>query len=218
MPYTYALLGPDDRTAIVDHLLGLDRDDRVLRFSIPASDDKIREYCDHWKFGRDVVMGAWDGPRLMGLIHLPVYAERDAEVGEIGVSVGTAYRSQGIATQIAARVLVRARRLGLARVYIHYLTRNRPMGLLARAFTSDIVTDDDESHATIHLPGDAVRKAVARLRLDVARPGSRPAIIPLSAQRTPAQPLAQMGKLRRRLHAPPDHPEREAPVLAGADD
>jgi GNAT superfamily N-acetyltransferase len=169
MPYSFRLLSSRDLPAIVDHLLGLDRDDRVLRFSNPAPDAAIRDYCSRWHFGRDVVMGAFEGDRLVGLIHLPVYDEPTGAVGEIGVSVAADSRSRGIATQIAARVVLRARRLGLARVYIHFLTRNRPMGLLARAFTDDVTVDEDESHARITVSGDAIRRAIRLLRLGDAK-------------------------------------------------
>jgi GNAT superfamily N-acetyltransferase len=164
MPPVYNFIGPEHRDAIVDHLLGLDRDDRVLRFSIPAPDPIIRGYCERWHFDRDIVAAAWDGERLVGMIHLPVYDERVGTVGELGVSVATDCRKRGIATQLAARTLLEGHRRGLARIYIHFLTRNRPMGLLARRFTDDIVLDGDESHATIDLTDDAVRRATGVLR------------------------------------------------------
>ena len=221
MPYSFRLLGSRDLPAIVDHLLGLDRDDRVLRFSNPAPDGAIRDYCSRWHFGRDVVMGAFEGDRLVGLIHLPVYDEPTGTVGEIGVSVAADWRSRGIATQIAARVVLRARRLGLARVYIHFLTRNRPMGLLARAFTDDVTVDEDESHARITLAGDAIRRAVRLLRLGDARCGTGSPTMPGGAQRRIDAPARHPHEVRHapRAAAPKARQPQEADAaLVGADD
>jgi hypothetical protein len=57
------------------------------------------------------------------------------------------------------RTLERSRKRGLARVYIHFLVRNRPMMCLARRFTTDIRLDQDEARATIRfgavVPGSA---------------------------------------------------------------
>jgi RimJ/RimL family protein N-acetyltransferase len=164
MTILYKLLGPEHQPEIVDHLLGLDREDRVLRFSIPIPDQIIRGYCARWHFDRDIVTGAWDNGRLIGMVHLPVYDERVGTVGEVGVSVAADYRKHGVATQLTARTLLEAKRRSLARVYIHFLTRNRPMNRLARRFTDAIVMDEDESHAMIDLTDDAIRRATAVLR------------------------------------------------------
>ena len=49
------------------------------------------------------------------------------------------------------RTFDEARRRGLDRIYINFLTRNRPMACLARRFTDDIVQDGDETVAKIRL-------------------------------------------------------------------
>ena len=205
MSILYNFLGPDDRPAIIEHLLGLDRDDRVLRFSNPAPDGVIRDYCARWHFDRDLVVGAWDGGRLIGMIHLPVYDERSGAVGELGVSVAADCRKRGLAKQLAARTLLEAHRRGLVRVYIHFLTRNRPMNHLARRFTDDIVMDEDESHATIDLAGDAVRRAAAMVR--TAEPGTT-----LELLRLPERPPEPTGSAAA---ADRDQRRRPEPTVEG---
>ncbi len=151
MACQFTQLTTHDRPAILRHLLHLPVDDRVLRFGTAASDEAITEYCGRWNFARDIVEGAVEDGRVVGIIHLPVYDEHDDLVGELGVSVEPESRQRHIATRIAARVLDRARNRGLARVYIHYLLRNRPMMCLANRFTTDIVYEGDEAQATVHL-------------------------------------------------------------------
>jgi RimJ/RimL family protein N-acetyltransferase len=159
MVLKYAPLTTHDRPAIVRHLLHLGIDDRVLRFGTAAPDEAIIDYCGRWNFARDIVEGAREDGRIVGLIHLPVYGDGDDLVGEIGVSVEAEARQRRIATRLAVRTLERSRKRGLARVYIHFLVRNRPMMCLARRFTTDIRLDQDEARATIRfgavVPGSA---------------------------------------------------------------
>lgn len=160
MTYKFTALTTHDRPAIIRHLSQLPLDDRVLRFSTAASDEAIVEYCGRWNFTRDIVEGAIVDGRIAGIIHLPVYEERDDIVGELGVSVERESRKRHIATRLAVRTLERARNRGLARVYIHFLCRNRPMMCLANRFTTDIVFEHDEAQATVHLTGAAQQPAM----------------------------------------------------------
>ena len=153
MTCKFVPLATPDRPAIVRHLLHLGIDDRVLRFGTAAPDDAIVDYSGRWNFARDIVEGAWEDGRIVGLIHLPVYEDGDDLVGELGVSVEAESRQRHIATRLAARTLERSRNRGLARVYIHFLVRNRPMMCLAGRFTTDIRRDQDEAQATIRLCG-----------------------------------------------------------------
>jgi GNAT superfamily N-acetyltransferase len=160
MVFQFTALTTHDRPAIIRHLLHLPTDDRVLRFSTAASDEAIIDYCGRWNFARDIVEGAMLDGRLAGIIHLPVYEERDDLVGELGVSVEPESRKRHIATRLAVRTLERARNRGLARVYIHFLCRNRPMMCLANRFTTDVVFEQDEAQATVHLASAAAQPAV----------------------------------------------------------
>lgn len=153
MTFQFTALTTHDRPAIIQHLCQLPVEDRVLRFSTAAADEAIIEYCGRWNFTRDIVEGALIDGRIAGIIHLPVYEERDDIVGELGVSVERESRKRHIATRLAVRTLERARNRGLARVYIHFLCRNRPMMCLANRFTTDVMFEQDEAQATVHLSG-----------------------------------------------------------------
>ncbi len=164
MACEFAALTTHDRPAILRHLLRLGTDDRVLRFGTAAPDEAVVNYCGRWNFARDIVEGAWDEGRIVGVVHLPVYDSHDDLVGELGVSVEAESRQRHIATRLAARTLERARKRGLVRVYIHFLTRNRPMMRLAGRFTTDIALDHDEAQATIRLPAPVPQAGVAAAR------------------------------------------------------
>jgi GNAT superfamily N-acetyltransferase len=170
MALKFEPLTTHDRPAILRHLLHLGTDDRVLRFGTAAPDEAIVEYCGRWNFARDIVEGAREDGRIVGIIHLPVYEEGDDLVGELGVSVEAESRKRRIATRLAVRTLERSRKRGLARVYIHFLVRNRPMMCLAGRFTTDVHIDHDEAKATIRLGA-----AVPGLAFDTsAQPAPQP--------------------------------------------
>jgi GNAT superfamily N-acetyltransferase len=167
MAWTFVPLTTHDRPAIVRHLLRLGIDDRILRFGTAAGDVAILDYCGRWNFARDIVEGAIEDGRIIGLIHTPVYETGEDLVGELGFSVDAESRQRHIATRLAVRTLERSRNRGLARVYIHFLMRNRPMMCLASRFTNDIVVDQDEASATIRLR----RPAPGLLRPSSRTPG-----------------------------------------------
>jgi GNAT superfamily N-acetyltransferase len=159
MALKFVPLTTHDRPAILRHLLHLGIDDRILRFGTAAPDEAVIEYCGRWNFARDIVEGAWEDGRIVGIIHLPVYEERDDLVGELGVSVERESRQRHIATRLAVRTLERSRKRGLARVHIFFLVRNRPMMCLASRFTTDICLEHDEAQATIRLGATAPASA-----------------------------------------------------------
>lgn len=154
MPCRFATLTLQDRPAVVEHLLALDRDDRVLRFNSAAPDALIRDYCGRVDFALDIVEGAWDGDRLVGVIHLPVTSSGGQLIGELGVTVDAAWRRHRVATGLAARAIDRGRRRGLARIYVYFLTRNRPMLCLTQRLAADLEPDGDETVATLRLDRD----------------------------------------------------------------
>ena len=172
MSVRFTSLSAQDLPAIVDHLLALPSDDRVLRFNTTAPDDKIVEYCRHWKHDTDIAEGAWSGTRLVGLIHLPVFAVGPDLVGELGVSVDPAWRQRQVATRLAQRTFDRCAERGVGRVYVNFLTRNRPMLCLARRFTTDIVQDGDETVAKIRIAATPKAATAPPQHADAAAAGS----------------------------------------------
>jgi GNAT superfamily N-acetyltransferase len=77
-------------------------------------------------------------------------------IGELGVSVVEACRKRRVATRLAERAIDCGRRRGLDRIYVFFLTRNRPMMCLTRRLAADLEPDGDETVATIRLDRDPV--------------------------------------------------------------
>ena len=151
MNYRFASLSPADEPAITFHFLSLDEEDRALRFGSHTPDALLLRYVHGLNFNRDVVEGAWDGGRLVGVAHLAVHPEDGYPVGELGLSIMANYRRQHLGGQLIQRALQRARRYRLTRMYVHYMRRNLAMTRLMRHFNPTIVYHGDEAQACIEL-------------------------------------------------------------------
>lgn len=147
----YAKLGPEHRLAIARHLRSLDRRARVLRFGASVRDETLTDYAAAIDFQSDIVEGVWYEGWLVGVAHLAVYGEDGDAVGELGISVSSEARGRKLGQRLLARVLLHARIVGLTRVYVHFVTRNRPMARLVRAIADVVEVKQGEARATIDL-------------------------------------------------------------------
>jgi GNAT superfamily N-acetyltransferase len=189
----YKELGPWAGSLVLDHLLGLDRDARYLRFGAPVNDDLILRYVEGLRWERDDFFGAFsggspdtsgtvvrdvmiaaddsahDGLALVGFAHLAMLSF-DGESGrrdlgaEFSVSVDAARRGHGIGATLFERGAVRAMNRGARRMQMQCLTQNGPMLRIAHRAGMRVVRHGDEAEACVLLPAaDEASK-----RLDVA--------------------------------------------------
>lgn len=112
-------LGAADRARILAHLLKLDGDDRILRFSHAVRDDAIARYVAAIDFARDHVLGveAASG-ELAALGHVGV-RQRHAE---FGLSVHPGYRQRGLGWTLFRGVLDLCSAVGASVVTCHTLS------------------------------------------------------------------------------------------------
>ena len=61
------------RAAITAHLLALSAEDRADRFTGTVSDEVVQDYVGAIGYARDVLVGALQERRLVGLAHAAVY-------------------------------------------------------------------------------------------------------------------------------------------------
>lgn len=138
-----------ERGALEVHFLALDAGDRRLRFGIALSDAGVRAYVARIDFDRDAVFGVFDEElHLIGAAHLA----RGGGSAELGVSVLSGHRENGIGGQLLARAHTRARNWGVGSLFMHCLAENSAMMHLARKQHMDIVTEAGEADAWLKLP------------------------------------------------------------------
>jgi|GEM_PF-6663971 len=121
-------LGPEDRPAILTHLLGLPAQDRVARWNGARSDDALREDCaalDLSCASPCLALGAFRGDALLGVALGVATAEG---LAEIAVSVDAAHRRLGIGTALVAALHAKLQlRFGTAHARLFFEPENIPI-------------------------------------------------------------------------------------------
>jgi len=141
-----------DRPLILQHLLGLDDDDRVQRFIQYANDHIISSYVQRLDFVRDMHFGVYsaDQSRLIGLTHLAIDPKR--RCAEIGVSVERDMRRRGLASQMLTRAILRARNLGVTEVVMYFMPYNTGLIELAKRHGMSLTVGRGEGIARLRQP------------------------------------------------------------------
>lgn len=111
--------GPADAPRILAHLLALDTDDRLLRFSHGIRDEGIAAYVAALDFARDHVHGLCSAQG--GIVALAHAAVRNGEL-DFGLSVSSAHRQRGLGRALFGHVIARARVRSAARIVCHSIS------------------------------------------------------------------------------------------------
>ena len=112
--------------------MALSAEDRADRFTGTVSDEVVQDYVGAIGYARDVLVGALQERRLVGLAHAAVYLERGELVCEVGVSVDAAARRGGLGQRLLRAAIAGARRFQVRRVIVLFRSANRAMAALTR--------------------------------------------------------------------------------------
>lgn len=137
---------PLDKTKLKMHLHRLQGEDRRLRFGAVVTDSIIDSYVDSSM--NDAWFGVYhiDG-RIVAACHVAIANEE----AELGCSVDSDFRGNGIAQLMFDRAVTYLRTRGIETVYMHCLTENEAMRHIARKNEMSIVSSYGESDATVSL-------------------------------------------------------------------
>jgi GNAT superfamily N-acetyltransferase len=140
------------RPALRRHFLSLDLEDVRLRFGMTISPAAISAYVDRIDFDVDAVFGVHDDElALVGVAHV-AFTE---DMAELGVSVLTAHRGQGVGSALLARAADHVRNRFVTRLFMHCLAENATMLHIARNLGMKICVDTGEADAFLKLaPAD----------------------------------------------------------------
>ncbi len=153
-------LGPEHRTVMSAHLLALDTLGRCDRFLAAVHDDYLLRYAQSVNFERDLLIGAFEGPLLVGLVHAGVSTERaepnefnlaGGPSAEVGISVLARHRRHGLGRQLLLAVLQAAQARGIVRVEVLFRSTNQGMAALTRRMGGHIEHRGAESHSVFEL-------------------------------------------------------------------
>lgn len=118
-----------------DHLLRLDEDSRVRRFSGGVSDAYIRTYIDTSAWLDAVVHGFYVDGQLRGAAELRPIEGKEAEAA---LSVEHNWQGHGVGSALLERTLLTARNRGITHLHMACLADNRRMQQLARKFAAEL--------------------------------------------------------------------------------
>jgi GNAT superfamily N-acetyltransferase len=159
-------LGSEHRAAMSGHLLALDGPDRCDRFLVAVQEDFVQRYVQNIPFERDILIGVLEGPMLVGLVHAglsvgrpvaPAPNEANPWSGpplpsaELGVSVLSSHRRQGLGRRLLKAAIEAARARGLARVEVLFRSSNQGMTALTRNMGGHIEHWGAECHSVFEL-------------------------------------------------------------------
>ncbi len=147
-------LGTNQKGRISAHLLGLEPQDRYLRFGYSATDEHIQRYVDGLDLDRDEVFGIYNRKlTLIAMAHLAYPAEMSSQAtAEFGVSVLKSARGRGYGVRLFERACMHARNDGITHMVIHALSETTPILRIARAAGAVVTRDGSESEARLRLP------------------------------------------------------------------
>jgi ribosomal protein S18 acetylase RimI-like enzyme len=161
------------RQQITDHLLALAPADRQQRFMGVVSDHFIERYVASLVPARDALIGAFDGPCLIGLMHAGRFRLRDGPgrlAIDIGLSVAEHARRQGLAGQLLRAGVAAGRRLGARQMVVMFAGSNAAMHALLRSHLPVVTQHGSEVRAVLDLQAAAGAHNNLSLPLPPAQP------------------------------------------------
>ena len=147
-------LGAAHRGRIAAHLLGLEPQDRYLRFGYAANDEQIQRYVDALDFERDEIFGIYNRKlELIAMAHLAFSRDPKASAcAEFGVSVVARARGRGYGARLFERAVMHARNEGVDLMFIQALSENTAMIKIARNAGATLERIGSETEAHLRLP------------------------------------------------------------------
>jgi GNAT superfamily N-acetyltransferase len=154
---------------VLEHLLALSEDDRVLRFGHLASDERIQTYVGQLDFDRDELFGVFDRKlRLSAMVHL---AFEPAAPGtgagpagaEFGISVLPSLRGRGIGGLLFEHAATLARNRGVRTLLIHLARDNAAMLAIVRRAGATVNFEGPDALASVQLPADTLGSQIQEL-------------------------------------------------------
>jgi GNAT superfamily N-acetyltransferase len=122
-----------DASAIEAHLLGLNIDDRRLRFLQEATDAAILTYVRGIDWSRSLLLGAIRADRVIGMADALFDPSALPHHAEITVSVDLQLRGRGLGRHLVGRAVDQAGMLGVRQASLAFLQENQPIQRIVHA-------------------------------------------------------------------------------------
>jgi GNAT superfamily N-acetyltransferase len=127
-------LRPSEHELLQGHLLRLSSESRAKRFCSPFSVQLIEKYCRNEGQPMPIIVGAFIGDTLRGVVELRFDRSRPRNTAELAISVEDDWQDIGVGTRLMEMALRCARDNGIARLEVNFLPLNTAMRRLAWKF------------------------------------------------------------------------------------
>lgn len=147
-------LGNSDKPNIEQHLLGLSKEDRYLRFFSALGDEQIKNYVASMDLieGKAFAIVSLPHGEILGLAHVSRAEKEDDKIfAELGISIDSKFRGQGFGKKLMDRVISYCHTHRVNVLYMSCLRENRAMQKLARHFDLKIDVNPDEAAAELQI-------------------------------------------------------------------
>jgi GNAT superfamily N-acetyltransferase len=156
-------LPPEQRPALLAHLLSLPPSDRQLRFGMASAPSVIADYVAKLDFARDTLLGVHDDDLSLAALAHVAFAGAEAE---IGLSVLPRHRRRGLGAALLERAVEHARNRGAGALLMDFLSINAPVVRLAQRLGMRIFAAGIESRARLELARPSAASRLAELAGD----------------------------------------------------
>lgn len=147
-------LWPSDASAVLDHHLRLDAQERYLRFGRAVSDEIVRAHCTGLDWSRSILLGTEEDGRLVAVAQLAIMGPAPGTAigqAEFAVSVEHSAQNRGIGSELLGRIITLARNRSIGRIYVVCLLENRRMQRIAKKHEAMLEVIDTEVEGRIDL-------------------------------------------------------------------
>jgi RimJ/RimL family protein N-acetyltransferase len=145
------VLTPADRASVLQHLQELTPEDRCRRFGFPVAPAYLDRYVDTIQFGRDVLLGLYQGGDLIALCQLARYPGNACQRAEVGLSIAASHRRLGLGTRLLSACIAEAVVQGIETIEVNYTYENTAMAKLCKKFGATRTSESGCVCATLQL-------------------------------------------------------------------
>ncbi|MCA9459850.1 MAG: GNAT family N-acetyltransferase [Nanoarchaeota archaeon] len=135
----------------LEHLLELNKKDRILRFGYAISSNQIEKYTSSLNKKNDIIYGIKEGEKVIAAAHLAKINYQDKKIIELGISVNSEYRNRGLGSALFESATYKSRNQGFQLLETQCLKDNTWMMKKAREKNMTLTRDGAESFGELKL-------------------------------------------------------------------
>lgn len=163
MPGVFRRIAAVERDKVYDHLLRLDKEDRLLRFGNPATDQRLRAYCDALDWQHGLIIGYVVGGQLRAIGEFKPFGKIWFDAAEIALSAERPWQDRGIGGELLRKLIIIARNRMIRSVYLLCLPRNAKLVRLVRKIDAELIVHTDQIEAQLKLAWPDQMTAISEL-------------------------------------------------------